>query len=206
MKTGSLDLDNFLGGGYDSSRAIMIYGESATGKTTLAKLAAIEGAKNGKVIYLDVENSFNVERFNQLSKDAKLLDNILVLKVKDFDDQLEKISKLKPLKNLKLIIVDTLGMFYRNELKKDVNSAHKKMIIQMRCLTGLAREGIGILITNQVYVSPSTKEICPVGGNMLKRWSGTLIELKKEPRRFVMKKPEERETSFSIKEEGISTF
>ena len=93
MKTGSLDLDTFLNGGYDSSRAIIIYGESATGKTTLAKLAAIEGAKEGKVIYLDIEDSFNVNRFIQLAgKEAPtLLENIMVLKVKNFEDQLDKI-------------------------------------------------------------------------------------------------------------------
>ena len=67
-----------------------------------------------------------------------------------------------------------------------------RRIMQMRALTGLARKGVGVLLTNQVYTNPSTSEICPVGGNMLKRWSGTLIELKKEPRLFVMKKPEEK--------------
>ena len=40
---------------------------------------------------------------------------------------------------------------------------------------------------------------------MLKRWSGTLVELKKEPRRFVMKKPEEKDFKFEIKKEGIFT-
>lgn len=204
MKTGSDDLDELIGG-YDSSRVIMIYGESATGKTTLAKLASIDAAKEGKVVYLDVEDSFSVERFEQLAgeKARELLDKVLVLKVKDFDDQVDKIEKLEKLNNLQLVIVDTLGMFYRNELKKDVKTAHKKMIMQMRSLTGLARKGVGVLITNQVYANPSTGGIAPVGGNMLMRWVGTLIELRKEPRRFIMKKPEETSISFEIEEKGL---
>ena len=207
MKTGSPDLDLFLGGGYDSSRVIMIYGESATGKTTLAKLATINCAKKGKVVYLDVENSFNVQRFGQLAGEnyEKLLENVLVLKVKDFDDQVEKLNKLERLENINLVVVDTLGMFYRSELKQNVEAAHKKMLMQMRILTGFARKGIGVLLTNQVYTNPATNEICPVGGNMIKKWVGTLIELKKEPRKFFMKKPEEKDVKFNIKEKGVFT-
>ena len=54
----------------------LIYGTAATGKTTLAMLAAIRLAREKKkTLYLDSEGGFSPERFIQLAgKDASLLD------------------------------------------------------------------------------------------------------------------------------------
>ena len=90
MKTGSLDLDEL--GGYLESEINTIYGQSATGKTTLAFMFAISAAQEGKkVLFFDVEDSFSVDRIEQLGG-SEVLKNILVMKVKSFEEQC-----LKPL-------------------------------------------------------------------------------------------------------------
>ena len=64
---------------YESGRVTMIYGNSGSGKTTCALLSCFAAEKD-KVIYVDTENGFNVERLKQLyGKDVKkLLENIFL--------------------------------------------------------------------------------------------------------------------------------
>ena len=98
IKTGSKDLDDFLDG-YDND-ITMIYGKGATGKTTIVKLAAIEQLKqNKKVIYLDIENGFSLDRFKQLAGGnyKNYLDNLFLFKIKNFKEQHMKIKDLKKL-------------------------------------------------------------------------------------------------------------
>src|SRR3990167_5653659 len=99
-----------------------IYGEAATGKTTLAKIAAINFSKDGKVVFIDSERGFNLERFKQLSdNNDELLNNIIVLRPRDLNEQELQIKSLSKIKNLKLIIIDTIGYFYRISNKIDGN-------------------------------------------------------------------------------------
>ena len=52
---------------YESGRLTMIYGNAASGKTTSCLLAAIACARNnGKIIFVDTENSFDSDRLKQL--------------------------------------------------------------------------------------------------------------------------------------------
>ena len=57
----------------------LVYGEAATGKTTLALMLACDFSKFSKVIFIDTENGFNFERFKQISQEyyEKCLKNIL---------------------------------------------------------------------------------------------------------------------------------
>ena len=57
-----------------------IYGPAASGKTTLALMACVEAAKEGKkVLFIDTEEGFSVDRFKQISGDVYLLKNIIIL-------------------------------------------------------------------------------------------------------------------------------
>lgn len=209
IKTGSKDLDEFLQG-YKKGIITMIYGPAATGKTTLAKLAAIELAKEGKKsIYIDAESGFSTTRIKQLSGSFDALDKIFVFQVKNLEEQGQKIRLLKSLiekGDFSLVILDTLGMHYRVEVKKDAYKANKETDQQIRELIDIARKhNIPILLLNQVYSDIEKDIIKAVGGNMVMNWSGSAIELKKNGKRTLrVKKPlPERDMHFNIINEGL---
>ena len=81
----------------------LIYGPPASGKTTLC-MQLITKTK-GKIIFIDSENSFNMDRLKQIEPNISL-DNIIVIKVKRYSEQFKAIKDLKETKNLKLIIID----------------------------------------------------------------------------------------------------
>jgi len=131
------------------------------------------------------------------------LDKLLLLKAKDFEDQCKRINSLINLVDINLIIIDSLGFLYRKEIRNSPSEINKKMDRQLRVLTEVSRRGVPILITNQVSTNLETGEIKMVGGDMVKNWSKKLIELKRDPRTIVLKKPEEKQKNFEIVEEGI---
>src|SRR3989338_4815716 len=185
IPSGTEVFDKLLEGGYDGDVITTIYGPAATGKTTACLLAAIEVAKNGgKVIFVDTENGFSVERLKQLTKDyKKILDNVFLIKVASFEEQDEKIFSIFNLikkTRVGLVIVDTIGAHYRNVLQSNVKRINDMMADQLRILTEIARDfNTAVIFTNQVYGIPGTNRINIVGGDMLRSYSGCLIELKK---------------------------
>ena len=181
-----------------------IYGLPATGKTTLAKEAAIyQSKKDKKVVFIDSEDSFNVERILQMAEDKKVLDNIFVLKPKNLKEQGKHLKNLLKLKNLGLVVVDTIGMYYRLELKKDVRETNNEIDKQFNVLSELCLNGVSILITNQVYANIDTNTVNLVGGGMFENWSKCLLKLDKDPRRLILIKPENKEVLFEIGNKGL---
>ena len=182
-----------------------IYGEPSTGKTTLVKLAAIEQAKQGKkVVYIDTEEGFNLERVKQLAGEdfEEVLKNLIVFKSKRFREQNRAIKSLPSMKNISLIIVDTIGRYYRLKVKENPDVYNLHINKQFNILKTLS-ENIPIVITNQVYANPETKQIVMVGGNRFERWGDRIIKLEKEPRKIVFERPEKKWGKFEIKEKGV---
>ncbi len=181
-----------------------IYGLPATGKTTLCLVVASSN-KNKKVAFIDTENSFSVERLRQIN--GNVSNNLVLFKVRSFKEQAKIIENLLNLKSvLGTIIVDSLTFYYRKELqaKRDVNNKFSR---QLSMLAELARQGISVVVTSQVYQS-FENEIKPVGNNMLKNWAGTLIKLEKlyNIRKLILEKhPKlgELEKKFEIVGEGL---
>ncbi|MBW3023269.1 AAA family ATPase, partial [Candidatus Woesearchaeota archaeon] len=122
VSSGSAAVDKLLNGGYEKDVITTIYGPAGSGKTLLCLLAAISIAKTKKVIYVDSEGGFSVMRLKQLTKEhKKVLDNMLFLKPTNFKEQKKNFEKLKNLVNddIGLIIVDSISMLYRLELKQE---------------------------------------------------------------------------------------
>ncbi len=199
VSTGIKDFDSLFC--FDSNLLTMVYGEAATGKTTLALLKTIEEAKKNKVIYIDTENGFSIERLKQLAPDYKVfIEQIMHIHPTNLEEQ-EKIILSLNEKN-KTVIIDTIGFFYRVEVKQDPYKANKSLDNQLKKLTELAKKGVFILMTNQVY-SDLQGRIVNVGGDMLKNWSKMLIQLSKNPRKLRVEKPFSLEIPFEIQERGI---
>lgn len=205
MKTGSKDLDSVF---EYKNELTMIYGAAATGKTTIAKLAAIEQAKNNKkVVYIDTEKGFSIERFKQLAgKDyQKILDNLIIFRPESLREQkklMKDIMQLVETGKIGLVIVDTIGSIYRVELKLDEKYANRTIAENIKVFRWMTSKGIPVIITNQVY-SDFNNNIINVGGNMIKDACNCVIQLVKNPRTFKIETPLAKEFRFEIKDDGI---
>ncbi len=198
-KTGNSQLDAKFS--YEPA-ITLIYGEPAAGKTTLCLLAARE--EKGKVIFIDTENSFSAERMGQIS--GNIPENIIVIKAKNFERQCEAVDSLLELKKqAKLIIIDSHTAHYRQELqeKHDVNGRMSRML---SILSEMAREGIPVILTSQVYATDNGK-VEPVGSSMLKNWCPCIMRLEKgqADRSIVLEKHKNKglRLKFEIANEGI---
>ena len=119
ISTGSFDLNKWLFGGYEKDVITMIAGPPGSGKTNFVLLAACSQAKKGnKVIFIDTEGGFSVERVKQIAGENadEILKNILLLSPTNFDEQKKAFSQLsdKLKKNqANLIVVDGMATLYR---------------------------------------------------------------------------------------------
>ncbi len=233
ISTGSYDLNKWLYGGYENDVITMIAGGPGSGKTNFVILAACSQAKKGKkVIFMDTEGGFSVERIKQIvGKENldKILEKILLLKPMSFEEQKKDFTKLFNLikrEEVGVIVVDGMAMHYRLELGDAIKSGEDEKIReinrevgkQMRVLAEIAgKKKIPVLITNQVYSEFLSEEELKkgvekttniVGGDLFKYWSKCIIELKNEngKRKAILLKHRslpEKEIYFIIKNEGI---
>ncbi|MBI4158816.1 AAA family ATPase [Candidatus Woesearchaeota archaeon] len=183
----------------------LVYGESATGKTTLCLQCAGEEAKKGKVVFIDTEFGFSLERFKQIYPEnyKEILDNIYLIRVADFEEQCKFFDSLDKMKNVSFVIIDTIGSHYRVLVAKDPNNINKKIDRQLQILKEMNRKGVKVLISNQVYSSLDTNKVEVVGGNMLKNWSSVIIRMDKNPRKIKVEKPKNIIKEFIISDNGI---
>lgn len=194
-----------------------IYGPSGSGKTLSCMLAAIDvSKKGGKVLYVDTEGGFSIERFKQLTGENFdfIINNISFFKPTTFDEQKIVIENLKNKMNseVKLIIVDSISMLYRLELGKnsEVYESNRELGSQVLLLSKLSRDlKIPVIITNQVY-SNMDNGVKMVGGDSLIYMSKCLIEIKKGHngiRSAILKRhrsmEENKEIAFKIIQTGI---
>lgn len=191
-----------------------ICGPPGIGKSTICFQYAISCIKNDKkVIYIDTEGGFCVERLQQMKPDIDLK-NIIVFSPKTFEEQHKTILNLnKQIKNSKtigLVIVDSLVMLYRLKLGGAPQKINSELGEQLRLLTEISRTyHIPILVTNQIYTNFETKEVKMVGGTLIEYWSKTIIELEKEQdrKRIILRKhkfkKEGENKNFEINKTGL---
>lgn len=215
VSTGNKVLDDFFGG-FQPKMINMIYGKNASGKTTLCLMAASKLARNNKkVIYIDTEKEFSLERVKQmLGNDyVKYLDNFLILNPKSFDEldkQIKDLEKVMGGGGISLIILDNISRFYRLEFRrKSGKEVNRILANQLTILKELAKKyEIPVLITSQVYDSFKEKDKINVVGNFIQKFSKCLIEMNKEyaKKRLILKKHpefEEKYIFYDINLEGI---
>ncbi len=209
---------------YESGRITLFYGNSASGKTTCCLLAALAAEKH-KVIYVDTENGFNVKRLEQLyGKDVKkLLDNIFLIQPGSFEEQHETLLKLKKIcenKKVKVVVVDTIGNYYRIYNKKDPKKATELLVDQMATLVRIARDlDKVVIVANQVVADlEGEADFKNVGGKPVYNLCKDAIELnldtatRKRTAKLVKKKMDTENTTyyklgeevkFEIREKGL---
>jgi DNA repair protein RadB len=210
--TGCPVIDELIGG-YEPDIITTFYGPSGSGKTNICLISAVNMAKNRKVIYIDTEGGFSVERLRQLTPDhERLLKNIFIFKPTSFTQQARAVEKLRKIADVGMIIVDTISFLYRLELGDNVQNTNRALGRQIATLAEIARKkNIPVIITNQVYSDFDERDkVKMVGGDLLHYGSKCLIELQKTPenkRRAIIKKhrsmAEEKSVVFEIINEGL---
>ncbi|MBT4334522.1 hypothetical protein HOD61_01775 [archaeon] len=209
IKSGNLDLDKFLEGGYNGISAL--YGLPTSGKSCLALMAVLEQLKEGKnVFFLDVKNDFNLNRLEQISGNKlNNLNHLFVLKIKNFKHQQDKVKELILLtekKPISLIVIDGFNFYYRTLYNSRPNLAKAMLNSQLKQLKELSKT-IPIILTNDVFENFKTKIVQMLGNNTIEWWIDNKLRLDVEetfPNRLNLLKPKKSGYfEFNIIERGI---
>ena len=212
--SGSVPLDDLIGGGYPKKMITQIYGEPGGGKSTFCLIAAVSVLKAGRcVVYIDTE-SFSVDRFTQIAGDRaeELSERFYLYEAADFDQQASMIqdaSHILSTRDTGLIVIDSATGLYRTELEHGQDSL-QRLSRQIVVLLGYAkRYDIPILITNQVYMDPGKNDYAPLGGTSLFHLSKVILRIDRlngQRRVSIVKhhaQPEGNNLHFSMIQEGI---
>ena len=200
LTTGSLALDELLGGGIESETTTEIIGKNGAGKTqichTLAVLAQLpieEGGLAGKVAWIDTEDTFRPDRIEQIATSLSLdvdeiLNGILRRKAITTLDQMmavEELSELFRTSNIKLVIVDSMMSHLRSEYIGRGTLSERQGILN-RILHKLSKLSqtwkLTTVYTNQVMDNPGIMYGNPeraVGGHIMGHAATTRFHIKK---------------------------
>jgi DNA repair protein RadB len=188
ISTGCSSIDRLLGDGLPKSQITLVYGESNTGKTTLAMQCAVKSAKNGlKTIYIDSDNTFSVMRLSQIAHSDNLVSSLIyILKPRSFHEQsllVESLDKYLA-KDVNLVVVDTINSIYRLEIMRSetIFTLNRALNRQIAYLGEAAKtHQIAILLISQVHdivnVNNQPKTIEPVATRVLQFWSNNILKL-----------------------------
>ena len=88
ISSGSSDFNNWFGG-YEKDVITMFAGPPGCGKTNFGILVSCSQAKKGnKVLFIDTEGGFSIDRFKQIAIDyKKILNKLVFLKPTSFQGQ-----------------------------------------------------------------------------------------------------------------------
>jgi len=186
IPTGSISLDKILGiGGYPKGRVIEIYGQNASGKSTLALHAIAECQKMGGLCcFIDAEQTFDPEYSAALGVDLSTMD---LHRPNNGEEALEIVDILTQASVYDLIVIDSVAALVpTKELEGDMGDSHvalqaRLMSQSLRKLVGaLAKTGTTLIFLNQlrdkIGVMFGAKQTTS-GGGALKFYSSVRLSI-----------------------------
>ena len=213
LKTNCKSLDVLLNGGLEKSIITKIYGEAGTGKTNLCLQLSRECAKNGKkVAYVDSEG-VSIQRIIQICSDLNyddILSRIVFFNPSSMEEQESMIKEALKIKNLGLIIVDTINLFYRINLEDDKELSMRSFTRQIaRLQIGSREKKLVAVIVEQVFTDKNGV-IKPFTNRDTEHMVKTIIKLEKVDlgvrQATIIKhrsEPEEKKAIFKITKNGL---
>ena len=138
ISTGSRNLDNIIGGGFESNSITELIGEKNVNITDFIHILTVNAKKqnsNNKIIFFDLENNFNKEKIISLAKEMNInrkncLGNIILInEVDTFDDlmsKLNEISENNQCSECSLLIIDSIITIFQKLFKETL--VHKSQI------------------------------------------------------------------------------
>jgi DNA repair protein RadB len=211
IKCKSIDL--LLNGGIENSIITKIYGEAGSGKTNLCLQISRECANNGKkVAYIDTEG-VSIQRLMQICSNycyEDILSRIIFFNPISMIEQESMIKEALKIKNLGLIVVDTINLFYRINLDDDKEGSMRSFTRQIANLQIASRENnINTVIVEQVFTDKNGI-IKPFTNRDTEHMIKTIIKLEKIDigiRQAIIIKhrsePEENKVKFKITQNGL---
>lgn len=196
----SENLDEMLGGGAETQSITETFGEFGSGKTQLAHQIAVncqlspeQGGLDGKVVYIDTENTFRPERIEEMSEAKGLdpndvLDDIFVARATTTDHQMllaEKAEEMAKDDNVKLLIVDALMSLFRTEFvgRGALAERQQKLGKHLAKLQEIAEMyNLAVFVTNHVQSNPNSffgDPTKPIGGHVLGHAATCRVYIKK---------------------------
>ena len=185
--SGSMKLDDILGGGYGDGRIIEVYGPESSGKTTLL-LHAIKSVQQngGKAAIVDAEHALDLKYASDLGVDVGAL---YVSQPDTGEDALEIVDMMTRSGKFKIIGIDSVAALVpKAELEGDMGQSHvglqsRLMSQAMRKLAGVANNtGTILFFINQlrmkVGIMFGNPEVTS-GGNALKYYASQRLDIRK---------------------------
>ncbi|XP_057506515.1 meiotic recombination protein DMC1 homolog [Actinidia eriantha] len=190
VTTGSLALDELLGGGIETSAITEAFGEFRSGKTQLAHTLCVSTqlptsmkGGNGKVAYIDTEGTFRPDRIVPIAErfgmDAgAVLDNIIYARAYTYEHQYNLLLGLAAKMSeepFRLLIVDSVIALFRVDFtgRGELAERQQKLAQMLSRLTKIAEEfNVAVYMTNQVIADPGGGVFIsdpkkPAGGHVL---------------------------------------
>jgi len=191
IPTGAINLDAALGiGGIPRGRVTEIYGEEASGKTTLALHIAAEAQKrDGIIAFIDAEHALDPIYARKLGINT---DEMLISQPDTGEQALEIAETLVRSNAVDLIIIDSVAALVpQAEIEGNMGDSHvglqaRLMSQALRKLTGvISKSNSSLIFINQtrmkIGVAPYMNPRTTTGGVALKFYSTVRIEVKKGP-------------------------
>jgi len=196
LKTGTL-LDSIIGGGLPSGKSMLIYGGFGSGKTQTCFTMCVECPDH--IVYIDTEGSFRATRLKQIC-DARDKSFEEVIKKVHLYQPIEWIEQCMILPNLPspadidgkigLVILDSISKRFRGiEFAGRQTLQNKQPLVRESTfdLERYVREvGAALIITTQIYESPSGNPFMPawanerpVGGSSLEHQPDFVVHLRR---------------------------
>lgn len=192
IPTGAINLDAALGvGGIPRGRISEIYGEEASGKTTLALHIAAEAQKmDGVIAFIDAEHALDPSYARKLGINT---DEMLISQPDTGEQALEIAETLVRSNAVDLIIVDSVAALVpQAEIEGDMGDTHvglqaRLMSQALRKLTAvIGKSNCSLIFINQtrmkIGVTPYMNPRTTTGGVALKFYSSIRIEVKAGPK------------------------
>lgn len=189
ISTGSVVLDSITGGGFPRGRLIEIYGQEASGKTSIA-LTAVGNVQRegGNAVFVDLENALDPKYARKLGVDT----NALAVSQPDYAEQaMNLVYRLTNSGTVDIIVVDSIAsMIPKAELEGDMEQQTIGLLARLmskglRQLASAANKtGTTILFINQTrdaiggFSPMGTPQTTP-GGKAMKFYASQRIEVKK---------------------------
>lgn len=189
LSTGSMSLDNILGGGWGIGKIAEIYGPESSGKTTVCIHSMIEAQKSfpkKRVAFIDAEHALDRDYCEHLGLD---MSKVVISQPDNGEQALEIAEVLISSGEISLCVIDSVAALVP-KAEIDGEMGDSKMGLQarlmsqaMRKLTGLVNKtGTVLIFTNQLrdkigvmYGSPETTS----GGNALKFYASIRVDIRK---------------------------
>ena len=200
LSSGSVAIDELLGGGFETQSICEVYGEFGSGKTQVGHQLAVncllpkeQGGLGGEVFYIDTEDTFRPERIAQMARGVGMepdvaLERIHVARAYNSAHQMllvDEIQRASKSIDVKLIIVDSLIAHFRAEFlgRGMLADRQQKLNRHMKELKKLADvNNAMVLVTNQVMSKPDAMwgdPTKPVGGHVVGHASTFRLYLRK---------------------------